>query len=212
MQRPNWEEKAPVGWEGTRALNPVWRWPAAFGAPPNRVSGKRIGSGPLLPDLKCFIGTNMLVLSRLSFAAAVLSVSAFSALANSAESPWVTEVHVGPAPAKTVVTGSLGPKRPKSHALDGIASYYWQEQMTASGEKFNKRDMTAAHPSLPFGTLVEVTNTRNGKKTVVRINDRGPFKPGRIIDVSEAAAEVLDMTGRGLAPVKLQVVSAGDAR
>jgi rare lipoprotein A (peptidoglycan hydrolase) len=149
----------------------------------------------------------MLVLSRLSFAAAVLSVSAFGALANSDVSSWVTEVHVGPVPVKTAVTGSLGPKRPKSHALDGIASYYWQDQMTASGEKFNKRDMTAAHPTLPFGTLVEVTNTRNGKKTVVRINDRGPFKPGRIIDVSEAAAEVLDMTGRGLAPVKLQVVS-----
>jgi len=187
---------------------PVWTVPAAaFGAPPNRFSGKRIGSGPLSPDLNPSTGTSMPVLSRLSFAAAVLAVSAFSALANSGGTPWVTEVHVGSAPAKTVVTGSLGPKRPKSHALDGIASYYWQDQMTASGEKFNKRDMTAAHPSLPFGTLVEVTNTRNGKKTVVRINDRGPFKPGRIIDVSEAAAEVLDMTGRGLAPVKLQVVS-----
>jgi rare lipoprotein A len=79
--------------------------------------------------------------------------------------------------------------------------------MTASGERFDKRDMTAAHPSLPFGTLVEVTNLRNGRKTVVRINDRGPFKPGRIIDVSEAAAEILDMQARGLAPVKLQVVS-----
>lgn len=149
---------------------------------------------------------------RLPFAAAFTVLSAGSAFANSAPSPWITEVHVGPAPAKTVATGSLGPRTSKSHALDGIASYYWQEQMTASGERFNKRDMTAAHPSLPFGTLVEVTNTRNGKKTVVRINDRGPFKPGRVIDVSEAAAEVLDMTGRGLAPVTLQVVSVADGR
>lgn len=149
---------------------------------------------------------------RLPFAAALLSFAACPALANSSESTWITVVHVGPSATKKVVTGSLGPKAGKSHALDGIASYYWQEQMTASGERFNKRDMTAAHPSLPFGTLVEVTNTRNGKKTVVRINDRGPFKPGRVIDVSEAAAEVLDMTGRGLAPVTLQVVSVADGR
>lgn len=149
---------------------------------------------------------------RLPFAAALLLFAACPALANSGESTWITDVHVGPAAAKKVMTGSLGPKAGKSHALDGIASYYWQDQMTASGERFNKRDMTAAHPSLPFGTLVEVTNTRNGKKTVVRINDRGPFKPGRVIDVSEAAAEVLDMTGRGLAPVKLQVVSVADGR
>ncbi len=154
----------------------------------------------------------MTLFKRIAIAAALLASSAGAAFSNSTESAWVTEVHVGPAPAKKVVIGSLGPKAPKSHALDGIASYYWQDQMTASGEKFNKRDMTAAHPSLPFGTLVEVTNTRNGKKTVVRINDRGPFKPGRVIDVSEAAAEVLDMTSRGLAPVKLQVVSAEDAR
>jgi rare lipoprotein A (peptidoglycan hydrolase) len=154
----------------------------------------------------------MTVFKRLSIAAALLAGTAAAALANSGETAWVTEVQVGPSPSKKVVTGSLGPKTRKSHALDGIASYYWQDQMTASGERFNKRDMTAAHPSLPFGTLVEVTNTSNGKKTVVRINDRGPFKPGRIIDVSEAAAEVLDMTSRGLAPVKLQVVTAGDAR
>ncbi len=151
-------------------------------------------------------------ISRLPLAAVILTASAGVVLATSIDTNWVTEVHVGPAPAKTVVTGSLGPKAPKTHALDGIASYYWQGQMTASGEKFNKRDMTAAHPTLPFGTLVEVTNTRNGKKTVVRINDRGPFKPGRVIDVSEAAAEVLDMTGRGLAPVKLQVVRTADER
>ena len=149
----------------------------------------------------------MSLLSRLTHAAVILAASAGTVLANSIDTNWVTEVHVGPAPAAKIATGSLGPKAKKSHALDGIASYYWQDQMTASGEKFNKRDMTAAHPTLPFGTLVEVTNTRNGRKTVVRINDRGPFKAGRVIDVSEAVAEILDMTSRGLAPVKLQVVA-----
>ncbi len=147
-------------------------------------------------------------LSRLPLVAALLSTSTASALANPVETNWVTEVHAAPASAtKPVITGALGSTTSRAHALDGIASFYWQDQMTASGERFDKRDMTAAHPSLPFGTLVEVTNLRNGRKTVVRINDRGPFKPGRIIDVSEAAAEILDMQARGLAPVKLQVVS-----
>lgn len=97
-------------------------------------------------------------------------------------------------------TGSIGGK---PHARDGIASYYWQGQMTASGETFDKRGMTAAHKTLPFGTMVKVTNLNNGRTAVVRINDRGPFKPGRVIDVSEAAAEALDMKGRGLAPVRV---------
>ena len=94
----------------------------------------------------------------------------------------------------------------KQHALNGIASYYWQGQMTASGERFNKRDMTAAHPSLPFGTKVRVLCANTGRDVVVRINDRGPFKPGRIIDLSEAAAEAIGMQGRGLTTVQLEVV------
>jgi rare lipoprotein A len=140
-------------------------------------------------------------------AIAVVVAACTAAEANPVATHWVTEVH---SPSKP--TGSRGPKPSRAHALDGIASYYWQDQMTASGEVFDKRAMTAAHPTLPFGTLVAVTNLRNGKKTVVRINDRGPFKPGRIIDVSEAAAEILDMQARGLAPVKLEVVASADSR
>lgn len=145
-----------------------------------------------------------------------LALGLWPALANANSDPWQTEVIVA-APVKParVETGSTAPAptagpRPsltgKVHALDGIASYYWQEQMTASGEIFDKRAMTAAHPTLPFGTLVEVINLGNGKRTKVRINDRGPFKPGRIIDVSEAAAEELGMQARGLAPVKIVVL------
>lgn len=92
------------------------------------------------------------------------------------------------------------------HALDGIASYYWQEQKTATGEMFNKRALTAAHRTLPFGTQVKVTRVDTGDSVVVRINDRGPFKPGRVIDLSERAAEEIRMTGRGLANVKLEVL------
>ena len=89
---------------------------------------------------------------------------------------------------------------------DGAASFYHEGQKTASGERFNKRDLTAAHPSLPFGTRVKVTNKSNGQSVVVRINDRGPFVRGRIIDVSEAAADVLGMKHRGVVPVKVEIL------
>lgn len=95
----------------------------------------------------------------------------------------------------------------KSHQLVGIASYYWQDQMTANGERFDKTAMTAAHKTLPINTRVRVTNAVNGKSVVVRINDRGPFKPGRVIDLSEAAAGVIDMHKVGLVPVKVEIIS-----
>lgn len=77
---------------------------------------------------------------------------------------------------------------------------------TASGEVFRPGTLTAAHPSLAFGTRVRVTNLRNGLSTVVRINDRGPFTGGRIIDLAHGAAQVLGLTASGIADVKLEVV------
>ncbi len=94
----------------------------------------------------------------------------------------------------------------RGHSLSGEASYYWQDQMTATGERFNKRALTAAHKTLPFGTRVRVTRLDSGRSVVVRINDRGPYKPGRIIDLSERAAEEIGMTGVGVTPVKLEVL------
>jgi rare lipoprotein A len=88
----------------------------------------------------------------------------------------------------------------------GIASFYWQEQMTASGERFDKSAMTAAHKTLPMHTRVRVTRLDTGRSVLVRINDRGPFKPGRIIDLSDAAADALGMKAMGLAQVKIDVV------
>lgn len=91
-------------------------------------------------------------------------------------------------------------------AEEGIASYYadrYQGRQTASGERFDQQAMTAAHPSLPFGTQVRVTHLDNGRETVVRINDRGPFVRGRIIDLSRRAAEELDMLRSGTAPVRI---------
>ena len=83
----------------------------------------------------------------------------------------------------------------------GLASYYIEPQSTASGERFNPNELTAAHKTLPFGTRVRVTNRHNGKSVVVRINDRGPFVKGRVIDLSRAAARAINMYG--VAPVTL---------
>ncbi|MCH9766133.1 MAG: septal ring lytic transglycosylase RlpA family protein [Alphaproteobacteria bacterium] len=91
----------------------------------------------------------------------------------------------------------------------GIASYYWQPQRVASGGWFNPNALTAAHKTLPFGTRVRVTNQRNGKSVVVRINDRGPYIKGRVIDLSKRAAGVIGMRGAGIAPVRLQILGRG---
>jgi rare lipoprotein A len=88
----------------------------------------------------------------------------------------------------------------------GYASWYGEPQTTASGERFDKHALTAAHRSLPLGTRVRVTNTRNGKSVVVRINDRGPYSKSRIIDLSERAAKEIDMIDAGVAPVTLEVL------
>ena len=79
--------------------------------------------------------------------------------------------------------------------------------LTSNGEVFDTNQMTAAHKTLPFNTLVKVTNLDNGRSAVVRINDRGPFVEGRIIDLSRTAAEDIDMVGRGVARVSLEIVS-----
>lgn len=91
-------------------------------------------------------------------------------------------------------------------AQSGIASYYWEPQPTASGEKFNPHGMTAAHKTLPFGTKVKVTDKRSGRSVVVRINDRGPYVNGRIIDLSLGAAKALGITDAGLANVEVEPV------
>jgi len=96
----------------------------------------------------------------------------------------------------------------KNHAARtvGLASFYGHESRTASGETFNSRELTAAHRTLPFGTRLRVTDLATGRSVTVRVNDRGPFVPGRIVDVSASAAETLGMTERGVAKVKVDVV------
>jgi len=91
-------------------------------------------------------------------------------------------------------------------ASHGVASFYTEGTKTASGERFNTMEMTAAHPTLPFGTKLRVTDVGSGKSVTVRVNDRGPYVAGRVVDVSYSAANALGMVGKGVTNVKLDVV------
>src|SRR6266704_1626505 len=91
-------------------------------------------------------------------------------------------------------------------ASHGLASFYTEGTQTASGERFNTHELTAAHRTLPFGTRLRVTNVNTGRSVTGRVNDRGPFVPGRVVDVSHSAAETLGMVDGGIAKVKLDVV------
>ena len=91
----------------------------------------------------------------------------------------------------------------------GKASYYggrWIGRLTANGEHYLAGDLTAAHKHLPFNTMVRVTNLRNGKSVIVRINNRGPYAKGRILDLSVVAAKKLEMMGDGIIPVRAEVL------
>jgi rare lipoprotein A len=112
----------------------------------------------------------------------------------------VSSVQVSPAVSKQV--------KPKQYQV-GTASWYgdtFQGKPTASGEPYEMYDMTAAHLKLPMGSYVKVTNLRNGKAVIVRVNDRGPVVPGRIIDLSYGAAQALQFRQRGLQRVRLDLV------
>jgi len=93
----------------------------------------------------------------------------------------------------------------KQAASHGLASFY-SDTETASGEKFDKNELTAAHPTLPFGTKLRVTDVSSGRFVTVRVNDRGPFVRGRVVDISPSAAEALGMVDKGVTNVRLDVV------
>ena len=104
---------------------------------------------------------------------------------------------------------AVRPVRPVRFQMKGIASWYgpgFHGRRSASGERYNQNALTAAHRSLPFGTQVVVTNLNNGRSVIVRINDRGPFIRGRVIDLSAAAARELGVMQTGVAPVQIQVL------
>lgn len=90
--------------------------------------------------------------------------------------------------------------------VTGMASYYKSGHRTANGERFNPMGLTAAHRSLPFGTRLMVTNLKTGKAVMVRVNDRGPFIRGRVLDLSLGAARVVGLTSSGVARIKFEVM------
>jgi rare lipoprotein A len=116
----------------------------------------------------------------------------------------------GSADHKTAVVNTVPATARNARAYEvGTASWYgddFEGKPTASGEPYNMYDLTAAHPTLPLGTFVKVTNLHNRRAVVVRINDRGPVVPGRIIDVSYSAAKVLKFQAQGIQRVRLDVV------
>jgi rare lipoprotein A len=125
-----------------------------------------------------------------------------------AQGPNISEAK--PAPVSSVRVQPVARKQVKTKPYQvGTASWYgetFQGKPTASGEPYEMYDMTAAHLTLPMGSHVKVTNLRNGKSVIVRVNDRGPVVPGRIIDVSYGAAQALQFQHRGLQRVRLDLV------
>lgn len=124
--------------------------------------------------------------------------------AGSKDTPKITAV------AKTT-DGSVSKANHVKPYQVGTASWYgdyFEGKQTASGEPFNMYDLTAAHPTLPLGTVVKVTNLRNREAVLVRINDRGPVVPGRIIDLSYSAAKVIHFKAQGLQRVRLDIVKS----
>jgi rare lipoprotein A len=155
-------------------------------------------------DVTCFA---ISLGKRLSVTAPITLVSALAIFGCSAENS---------------IEQSQQAQQEKSHVANksirkevGEASWYgpgFQGKETANGETFDQKDMTAAHPSLPMGTKAEVTNLENGKKVEVKINDRGPYADGRVIDLSGAAAKKLDMKKDGSAQVKIETTKKSSTK
>ena len=126
------------------------------------------------------------------------------------ESPSAAIIPISPATRETSPRATFPASSPPTVVEAGLASWYGtkhQGKRTASGEVFDQKKFTAAHRSLPWGSIVKLTNLANGKSVEVRINDRGPFGKGRIIDVSRAAASVLGMVESGVTRVQVELLS-----
>jgi rare lipoprotein A len=189
-----------------------------------------------MPSIRCASTSCLDIAARLVSAArrwnvirlfaVILGAASLAACAQSSvvsrNSEWVAagrqaslEIHRAPSlvtDRHVAVARKHTPFAPKTNsagtrlASQGLASFYTEGTQTASGEHFDTHELTAAHPSLPFGTRLRVTNVATGRSVTVRVNDRGPFVGGRVVDVSYAAAERLGMVGQGTAKVKLDVV------
>ncbi len=154
-------------------------------------------------------------LAPIAASSASASDAPISARVEASSSAMIELVPVQPSDDVSATTNAPAmieeaPSAPQETVMGrGSASYYaakFNGRRTASGERFDNAEMTAAHRTLPFGTLVRVTYVATGKSVVVRINDRGPFTAGRMIDISRAAAEELGLVARGHGTVELAVI------
>jgi rare lipoprotein A len=119
------------------------------------------------------------------------------------------------APRQPVERARLMPPHVASFTQVGLASWYGRDfhrKPTASGEPYDMNELTAAHRTLPIDTIARVTNLANGRSILVRINDRGPYAEGRVIDLSRSAANLLDMKKDGVAPVRVEVFDSDQGR
>ena len=156
--------------------------------------------------------------SAVSTVGVATAVEAIHIAHNVAIAVGVAPLAPAPPPPPAPVASIVAATQHKNHLLGfplnplrGLASWYGagQGRHTASGERFNPQALTAAHRRLPFGTIIRVTNTLNGRSVELRINDRGPWVHGRILDVTDAAADVLQMKQQGTVPVLLEVLALG---
>jgi rare lipoprotein A len=121
--------------------------------------------------------------------------------------PKVAAQPSAPAPSQASATGAL-----VDRGLAAVYSNKLHGRKTANGERYDRSKLTTAHPSLPFGTMLRVTNVKNNKSVVVRVNDRGPTQAGRIVDLSPRAAKVIGLGPRSMAEVTIRVVKQGNGK
>ncbi len=157
------------------------------------------------------VGTNIaaLTLLQLPSSAETVKIKHDNSSANQSESNNLNLVASFDSQINFSIPSSTQVAHRGHRVYSGKASWYgpgFHGRRTANGEIYNSNALTAAHRSLPFGTRVRVTNIHNGRSVVVRINDRGPFIGGRIIDVSAGAARRLNMISSGIAPVRLEIL------
>jgi rare lipoprotein A len=182
----------------------VTAWLARFDrAPCNPYTGHRRQAQPEEPAIANIHHRGVRKDAKPSLAATLaLAVFALALPAGSAQADRPSST-----PGVADITAAIG--RGIATVQEGVVSWYgaqFHNRKTASGERFDSGALTMAHPSLPFGTVARVTNLRNGRSVVVRVNDRGPFVGRRIADLSEAAATEIGMLRKGLAKVRIEVL------
>lgn len=147
------------------------------------------------------------------FVGALIVAGLMTSTAGRAVTPLEAQEAIVPVEVQNAIAGwekDEEAEAPAKHVGEGEASYYGKElagNRTASGERFNPAALTAAHRTLPLGSKLRVTNKSNGKSVIVRVNDRGPFAKNRLIDVSLAAAQEIQMVRAGTAKVRLELLS-----